>query len=212
MIFSHRQTLNEAARALAQPYPAAQRSAPCGSCRIPALQRRAEPMSSTSGAHGVGGRIPRLYVAPRPAARPAPAPDAWAAVTPSVVLPGLAALAACALAAAVGLAPCAFVVLAADLSDAVEGLRERDAADAACVAFITLRAVVTRRPGPLVTLILVAGPWKRRKALAFLIVAAAAYDVYVDGFVVRRWPLAVGVFVMAHAVNVARTFRRSKYG
>ena len=169
-------------------------------------------MSSTSSAHGVGGRIPRLYVAPRPAARAEPAPDAWAAVTPSVVLPGLAALAACALAAAVGLAPCAFVVLAADLSDAVEGLRERDAADAACVAFITLRAVVTRRPGPLVTLILVAGPWKRRKALAFLIVAAAAYDVYVDGFVVRRWPLAVGVFVMARAVNVARTFRRSQYG
>ena len=169
-------------------------------------------MSSTSSTHGVGGRIPRLYVAPRPAARPAPAPDAWAAVTPSVVLPGLAALAACALAAAVGLAPCAFVVLAADLSDAVEGLREQDAADAACVAFITLRAVVTRRPGPLVTLILVAGPWKRRKALAFLIVAAAAYDVYVDGFVVRRWPLAVGVFVMAHVVNVARTYRRSKYG
>ena len=169
-------------------------------------------MGSTSSPHGVGGRIPRLYVAPRPAARPAPAPDAWAGVTPAVVLPGLAALAACALAAAVGLAPCAFVVLAADLSDAVEGLRERDAADAACVAFITLRAVVTRRPGPLVTLILVAGPWKRRKALALLIVAAAAYDVYVDGFVVRRWPLAVGVFVMAHAVNVARTFRRSKYG
>ena len=212
MIFSDRQKLNEAARALAQPYPAAQRSAPCGSCRIPALQRRAEPMSSGSGTHGVGGRIPRLYVAPRPAARPAPAPDAWAAVTPSVVLPGLAALAACALAAAFGLAPCAFVVLAADLSDAVEGLRERDAADAACVAFITLRAVVARRPGPLATLILVAGPWKRRRALALLIVAAAAYDVYVDGFVVRRWPLAVGVFVMAHAVNVARTFRRSKYG
>ena len=168
-------------------------------------------MSSTSGTHGVGGRIPRLYVAPRPAARPAPAPDAWAAVTPSVVLPGLAALAACALAAAFGLAPCAFVVLAADLVDAVDGLRDRDASDAACVAFICLRAVVTRRPGPL-ALILVAGPWKRRKALAALIVAAAAYDVYVDGFVVRRWPLAVGVFVMAHAVNVARTFRRSKYG
>ena len=169
-------------------------------------------MSSTSSAHGVGGRIPRLYVAPRPAARPAPAPDAWQNVTPSVVLPGLAALAACALAAAVGLAPCAFVVLAADLIDAVDGLRERDAADAACVSIVTLRAVVTRRPGPLATLILVAGPWKRRKALAALIVAAAAYDVYVDGFVVRRWPLAVGVFVMAHAVNVARTFRRSKYG
>ena len=169
-------------------------------------------MSSTSSAHGVGGRIPRLYVAPRPAARPAPAPDAWAGVTPSVVLPGLAALAACALAAAVGLAPCAFVVLAADLSDAVDGYEQRDAVDAACVAFICLRAVVARRPGPLVTLILVAGPWKRRRALAVLICAAAAYDVYVDGFVVRRWPLAVGVFVMAHAVNVARTFRRSKYG
>ena len=122
-------------------------------------------MSSTSSPHGVGGRIPRLYVAPRPAARPAPAPDAWASVTPSVVLPGLAALAACALAAAVGLAPCAFVVLAADLSDAVDGLRDRDAVDAACVAFICLRAVVARRPGPLVTLILVAGPWKRRRAL-----------------------------------------------
>ena len=168
-------------------------------------------MSSTSSTHGVGGRIPRLYVAPRPAARAEPAPDAWAGVTPSVVLPGLAALAACALAAAVGLAPCAFVVLAADLSDAVEGLRERDAADAACVAFICLRAVVTRRPGPLVVLVLLAGPWKRRKALAALILAAAAYDVYVDGFVVRRWPLAVGVFVMAHVVNVARTYRRSKY-
>ena len=169
-------------------------------------------MSSTSGAHGVGGRIPRLYVAPRPAARAEPAPDAWAAVTPSVVLPGLAALAASALAAAVGLAPCAFVVLAADLSDAVDGLRDRDAVDAACVAFICLRAVVARRPGPLVVLVLLAGPWKRRKALAALILAAAAYDVYVDGFVVRRWPLAVGVFVMAHVVNVARTYRRSKYG
>ena len=169
-------------------------------------------MSSTSSAHGVGGRIPRLYVAPRPAARPAPAPDAWAAVTPSVVLPGLAALAASALAASFGLAPCAFVVLAADLVDAVDGLRDRDAVDAACVAFITLRAVVTRRPGPLGVLVLLAGPWKRRKALAALILAAAAYDVYVDGFVVRRWPLAVGVFVMAHVVNVARTYRRSKYG
>ncbi len=170
-------------------------------------------MSSGSSPHGVGGRIPRLYVAPRPAARAEPAPDAWAAVTPSVVLPGLAALAACALAAAVGLAPCAFVVLAADLVDAVDGLRERDAVDAACVAFICLRAVVARRPGPLVVvLVLLAGPWKRRKALAALILAAAAYDVYVDGFVVRRWPLAVGVFVMAHVVNVARTFRRSKYG
>jgi hypothetical protein len=168
-------------------------------------------MSSGSGTLGVGGRIPRLYVAPRPAARPAAPPDAWAAVTPSVVLPGLAALAACALAAAAGLAPCACIVLAADLSDAVDGYEQRDAVDAACVAFICLRAVVTRRPGPL-ALILVAGPWKRRKALAALIVAAAAYDVYVDGFVVRRWPLAVGVFVMAHAVNVARTFRRSKYG
>ena len=138
-------------------------------------------------------------------------PSYAANVTPSVLLPGLAALAASALAAAVGLAPCAFVVLAADLSDAVDGLRERDAVDAACVAFICLRAVVTRRPGPLVTLILVAGPWKRRKALAALILTAAAYDVYVDGFVVRRWPLAVGVFVMAHVVNVARTYRRSKY-
>ena len=160
-----------------------------------------------------GGRIPRLYTPTKPAERrPEPPPDPWAAVTPSVLLPGLAALAASALAAAVGLAPCAFVVLAADLVDAVDGLRERDAVDAACVAFICLRAVVARRPGPLVTLILVAGPWKRRKALAVLICAAAAYDVYVDGFVVRRWPLAVGVFVMAHAVNVARTFRRSKYG
>ena len=83
---------------------------------------------------------------------------------------------------------------------------------AACVVFITLRALVARRPGPLVTLILFAGPWKRRKALAALILAAAAYDVWVDGFVVRRWPLAVGVFVMAHVVNVARTYRRSKYG
>ena len=170
-------------------------------------------MSSTSSTHGVGGRIPRLYVAPRPAARAEPAPDAWAAVTPSVVLPGLAALAASALAAAFGLAPCACIVLAADLADAVDGLRDRDAVDAACVAFITLRAVVTRRPGPLVVvLVLLAGPWKRRKALAALILAAAAYDVYVDGFVVRRWPLAVGVFVMAHVVNVARTYRRSKYG
>ena len=167
-------------------------------------------MSSSSSPHGVGGRIPRLYVAPRPAARPAPAPDAWASVTPAVVLPGLAALAACALAAAFGLAPCAFVVLAADLADAVDGRRERDAVDAACVAFICLRAVVARRPGPLV--VLLAGPWKRRKALAALILAAAAYDVYVDGFVVRRWPLAVGVFVMAHVVNVARTYRRSTYG
>ena len=167
---------------------------------------------SSSSPHGGVGRIPRLYTPQKPAARPAPAPDAWAHVTPAVVLPGLAALAACALAASFGLAPCAFVVLAADLSDAVEGLRERDAVDAACVAFICLRAVVARRPGPLVTLISVAGPWKRRRALAFLIVAAAAYDVYVDGVVVRRWPLAVGVFVMAHAVNVARTFRRSKYG
>jgi hypothetical protein len=166
-------------------------------------------MSSSSSTHGVGGRIPRLYVAPRPAARPAPAPDAWASVTPSVVLPGLAALAACALAASFGLAPCAVVVLAADLSDAVDGYEQRDAVDAACVIFICLRAVVTRRPGPLV--VLLAGPWKRRKALAALILAAAAYDVYVDGFVVRRWPLAVGVFVMAHAVNVARTYRRSKY-
>ena len=169
-------------------------------------------MSSGSSTHGVGGRIPRLYVAPRPAARAEPAPDAWAAVTPSVVLPGLAALAACALAAAFGLAPCAFVVLAADLSDAVDGFAQRDAVDAACVAFICLGAVVARRPGPLVVLVLLAGPWKRRKALAALILAAAAYDVYVDGFVVRRWPLAVGVFVMAHVVNVARTYWRSKYG
>ena len=93
-----------------------------------------------------------------------------------------------------------------------DGLQERAAVDLACVVFITLRAVVTRRPGPLVTLILVAGPWKRRKALAALVLAAAAYDVWVDGFVVRRWPLAVGVFVAAHVVNVARTYRRSKYG
>ena len=168
-------------------------------------------MSSGSSPHGVGGRIPRLYVAPRPAARPAPAPDAWASVTPSVVLPGLAALAACALAASFGLAPCAVVVLAADLSDAVDGYEQRDAVDAACVIFICLRAVVTRRPGPLGVLVLLAGPWKRRKALALLILAAAAYDVWVDGFAVRRWPLAVGVFVMAHVVNVARTYRRSKY-
>ena len=172
---------------------------------------------SSSSARGVtappgGGRIPRLYTPQKPAARPEPPPDPWAAVTPSVLLPGLAALAASALAAAVGLAPCACIVLAADLADAVDGLRDRDAVDAACVAIIALRAVVARRPGPLLTLILVAGPWKRRRALAALIVAAAAYDVYVDGFVVRRWPLAVGVFVMAHAVNVARTFRRSKYG
>ena len=168
-------------------------------------------MSSTSSTHGVGGRIPRLYVAPRPAARPAPPPDPWAAVTPSVLLPGLAALAASALAAAFGLAPCAAIVLAADLADAVGGFERRDAADAACVVFITLRALVAGRPWPLVTLILVAGPWKRRKALALLILAAAAYDVWVDGFVVRRWPLAVGVFVMAHVVNVARTYWRSKY-
>ena len=173
---------------------------------------------SSSSARGVtappgGGRIPRLYTPTKPAERrPEPPPDPFESVTPAVLLPGLAALAASALAASFGLAPCAFNVLAADLSDAVDGLRDRDAVDAACVAFICLRAVVTRRPGPLVTLILVAGPWKRRRALAVLICAAAAYDVYVDGFVVRRWPLAVGVFVMAHAVNVARTFRRSKYG
>ena len=168
-------------------------------------------MISSSRTHG-GGRIPRLYTPQKPAARPEPPPDPWAAVTPAVLLPGLAALAASALAAAVGLAPCALIVLAANLSDAVDGLRERDAVDLACVAFITLRAVVTRRPGPLVTLILVAGPWKRRRALAALILAAAAYDVWVGGFVVRRWPLAVGVFVAAHVVNVARTYRRSKYG
>ena len=131
-------------------------------------------------------------------------------MTPAVLLPGLAALAASALAAAFGLAPCAFVVLVFDLADAVGGPQERDAVDAACVAFITLRALVARRPWPL--LVLLAGPWKRRKALALLILTAAAYDVYVDGFVVRRWPLAVGVFVMAHVVNVARTYRRSKYG
>ena len=160
-----------------------------------------------------GGRIPRLYTPTKPAERrPEPPPDPWAAVTPSVLLPGLAALAASALAAAVGLAPCAFVVLVFDLADAVGGPQERDAVDAACVVFITLRALVARRPWPLVTLILVAGPWKRRKALAASILAAAAYDVWVDGFVVRRWPLAVGVFVMAHVVNVARTYRRSKYG
>ena len=133
-------------------------------------------------------------------------------MTPSVLLPGLAALAASALAAAVGLAPCALIVLAADLSDAVDGLQERAAVDLACVVFITLRAVVARRPWPLLVLVLLAGPWKRRKALAFLILTAAAYDVWVDGFVVRRWPLAVGVFVAAHVVNVARTYRRSKYG
>ena len=158
-----------------------------------------------------GGRIPRLYTPQKPAARPEPPPDPWAAVTPSVLLPGLAALAASALAAAFGLAPCAFVVLVFDLADAVGGPQERDAVDAACVAFITLRAVVARRPWPLVV-VLLAGPWKRRKALAALILAAAAYDVYVDGFVVRRWPLAVGVFVAAHVVNVARTYWRSKYG
>ena len=160
-----------------------------------------------------GGRIPRLYVStPKPATRPEPPPDPFESVTPAVLLPGLAALAASALAASFGLAPCAFIVLAADLSDAVDGLQERAAVDLACVVFITLRAVVARRPWPLLVLVLLAGPWKRRKALAFLILTAAAYDVWVDGFVVRRWPLAVGVFVMAHAVNVARTFRRSKYG
>ncbi len=166
-----------------------------------------------------GGRIPRLYTPTKPAERrPEPPPDPWAAVTPSVLLPGLAALAASALAASFGLAPCAAIVLAADLADAVDGLKGRDAraleraGGAACVVFITLRALVARRPWPLVTLILVAGPWKRRKALAALILSAAAYDIYVDGFVVRRWPLAVGVFVMAHVVNVARTYRRSKYG
>ena len=164
----------------------------------------------SSRTHG-GGRIPRLYTPQKPAARPEPPPDAWANVTPAVLLPGLAALAASALAAAFGLAPCAAIVLAADLADAVGGFERRDAADAACAVFITLRALVARRPWPLVTLILVAGPWKRRKALALLILATAAYDVYVDGFVVRRWPLAVGVFVMAHVVNVARTYRRSKY-
>ena len=167
-------------------------------------------MTSSIRTHG-GGRIPHLYTPQKPAARPEPPPDAWANVTPGVLLPGLAALAASALAAAFGLAPCAAIVLAADLADAVGGFERRDAADAACVVFITLRALVARRPWPLVTLILVAGPWKRRKALALLILAAAAYDVWVDGFVVRRWPLAVGVFVMAHVVNVARTYRRSKY-
>ena len=173
---------------------------------------------SSSSARGVtappgGGRIPRLYTPTKPAERrPEPPPDAWANVTPSVLLPGLAALAASALAAAVGLAPCAAIVLAADLADAVGGFERGEAADAACVVFITLRAVVARRPWPLLTLILVAGPWKRRKALALLILAAAAYDVYVDGFAVRRWPLAVGVFVAAHVVNVARTYWRSKYG
>ena len=165
-------------------------------------------MTSSSSTHG-GGRIPRLYTPQKPAARPEPPPDAWANVTPSVLLPGLAALAASALAAAVGLAPCAAVVLAADLADAVDGFERRDAA---CVAFITLRAVVARRPWPLLMLVPLAGPWPLRKALAFLILTAAAYDVYVDGFVVRRWPLAVGVFVMAHVVNVARTYWRSKYG
>ena len=178
---------------------------------------------SSSSARGVtappgGGRIPRLYTPQKPAARPEPPPDAWANVTPYVLLPGLAALAASALAAAFGLAPCAFVVLVFDLADAVGVLNGRDAraleraGGAACVAFICLRAVVTRRPGPLGVLVLLAGPWKRRKALAALILAAAAYDVYVDGFVVRRWPLAVGVFVAAHVVNVARTYWRSKYG
>ena len=173
---------------------------------------------SSSSARGVtappgGGRIPRLYTPQKPAARPEPPPDAWANVTPCVLLPGLAALAASALAAAFGLAPCAFVVLAADLADAVGGFERGEAADAACVVFITLRAVVARRPWPLVmVLVLLAGPWRRRRALAALILAAAAYDVWVDGFVVRRWPLAVGVFVMAHVVNVARTYRRSKYG
>jgi hypothetical protein len=172
---------------------------------------------SSSSARGVtappgGGRIPRLYTPQKPAARPEPPPDPWAAVTPSVLLPGLAALAASALAAAVGLAPCAAIVLAADLADAVDGFERRDAADAACVVFIAIRAVVARRPWPLLTLILLAGPWRRRRALAALILAAAAYDVWVDGFVVRRWPLAVGVFVAAHVVNVARTYRRSKYG
>jgi hypothetical protein len=172
---------------------------------------------SSSSARGVtappgGGRIPRLYTPQKPAARPEPPPDPWAAVTPSVLLPGLAALAASALAAAFGLAPCAAIVLAADLADAVDGFERRDAADAACVVFIAIRAVVARRPWPLLTLILLAGPWRRRRALAALILAAAAYDVWVDGFVVRRWPLAVGVFVAAHVVNVARTYRRSKYG
>ena len=160
-----------------------------------------------------GGRIPRLYTPTKPAERrPEPPPDAWANVTPGVLLPGLAALAASALAAAFGLAPCAAIVLAADLADAVGGPQERDAVDAACVVFICLRAVFTRRPGPLLVLVLLAGPWRRRRALAALILSAAAYDIYVDGFVVRRWPLAVGVFVMAHVVNVARTYRRSKYG
>ena len=167
-----------------------------------------------------GGRIPRLYVStPKPAARPEPPPDPFESVTPAVLLPGLAALAASALAASFGLAPCAFIVLAADLSDAVDGRAAREGRGRPglrrvhhSLVFITLRAVVTRRPGPLVTLILVAGPWKRRKALAALVLAAAAYDVWVDGFVVRRWPLAVGVFVAAHVVNVARTYRRSKYG
>ena len=172
---------------------------------------------SSSSARGVtappgGGRIPRLYTPQKPAARPEPPPGPWAAVTPSVLLPGLAALAASALAASFALAPCAFVVLAADLADAVGGFERGEAADAACVVFITLRAVVARRPWPLLTLILLAGPWRRRRALAALILTAAAYDVWVDGFVVRRWPLAVGVFVAAHVVNVARTYRRSKYG
>ena len=166
---------------------------------------------SSSSTHGGGGRIPRLYTPQKPAARPEPPPDPWAAVTPAVLLPGLAALAASALAAAFGLAPCAAIVLAADLADAVGGFERRDAADAACVVFICLRAVFTRRPGPLLVLVLLAGPWRRRRALAALILSAAAYDIYVDGFVVRRWPLAVGVFVMAHVVNVARTYRRSKY-
>jgi hypothetical protein len=175
-------------------------------------------MSSGSSTHSGGGRIPRLYT-PKPAERrPSPPPDRFDNITPAVLLPGLAALAASALAASFALAPCAFVVLAADLADAVDGLRGRDAraleraGGAACVVFITLRAVVARRPWPLVVLVLLAGPWRRRRALAALILAAAAYDVWVDGFVVRRWPLAVGVFVAAHVVNVARTYRRSKYG
>ena len=80
-----------------------------------------------------------------------------------------------------GLAPCAAIILAADLAGAVGGFERRTRPASARVVFITLRAVAARRLWPLLVLVLLAGPWKRRKALALLILTAAAYDVYVDG-------------------------------
>ena len=167
-------------------------------------------MSSSSSAHGGGGRIPRLYTPKNPRRARSRRRTRGHAVTPAVLLPGLAALAASALAAAFGLAPCA-------ASSSRRTSRTRSAGLKAGRGRRGLRRLhhAPRRrraaPGAALVLVLVAGPWKRRRALAALILAAAAHDAYVDGFVVRRWPLAVGVFVMAHVVNVARTYRRSKY-